>query len=65
MCLSWLGVQEEGMLEVVSEHICVIPAKGSWEGRNGTVDHGKNATIILKEWEQNMCVCVYGGNRDC
>lgn len=44
------------MLEEVSEHIRVIPAKGSWGGRDGTIDRGKNVTIVLKEWEQNMCV---------
>lgn len=62
MYLSWLGVQEQGILEDVSERMCVIPAKGSWGGRDGTVDHGKSATIILKEWEQNMCICVCGGD---
>lgn len=37
------------MLEEVSEHIRVIPAKGSWGGRDGTIDRGKNVTIVLKE----------------
>lgn len=52
------------MLELASEHMCVIPAKGSWGDRDASVDHGKNAAIVLKEWEQNMCICVCGGDQD-